>query len=146
MLNSTRKYYEQHAEDYFLATYSIELQSLWYKLCSQLDAKATILDFGCGSGRDVRHFANHGFRVVGMDYTAKMVKQGSMACFHQLSGWVQAVKQGVTHMSNHNARALRKLLPKPIARKILRTSVMIILERYMPNLRPVCLPQPRYTC
>lgn len=73
-LDSTREYYEKHAEDYFLATHSLDLHSLWSRLYKRLEANATILDFGCGSGRDLHYFTSQGFRVVGMDYTANLLK------------------------------------------------------------------------
>lgn len=72
--DSTQEYYQHNAKDYFLATYSLVLPSLWGRLCKRLKVNATILDFGCGSGRDMRYFASQDFRVVGLDYTANLLK------------------------------------------------------------------------
>ncbi|MCG8352246.1 MAG: class I SAM-dependent methyltransferase, partial [Chloroflexales bacterium] len=70
----TRNYYETHASEYFRITYQTDLSPLWMKLRRNLKPNATILDIGCGSGRDLRHFAQQGFRVVGIDYAFHMLQ------------------------------------------------------------------------
>ncbi len=70
----TKKYYETHASDYFLATHAIKLQPLWEKLSEKLNPDALILDLGCGSGRDVRYFAGQGYQVIGLDYASGLLK------------------------------------------------------------------------
>src|SRR5437763_9097765 len=67
MHHSTRTYYEAYAEDYFRKTHSKPLWALWDKLNERLTPNSVILDLGCGSGRDVRHFTSHGFRAIGLD-------------------------------------------------------------------------------
>jgi ubiquinone/menaquinone biosynthesis C-methylase UbiE len=37
--------------------------------------RATVLDYGCGTGRFIRFFAARGYRVVGMDITPEMLEQ-----------------------------------------------------------------------
>jgi SAM-dependent methyltransferase len=66
----TRNYYETHADEYFHATYAVDLQPLWEKLSKRLEKGDYILDLGSGSGRDLRYFAERGFRVIGIDYSA----------------------------------------------------------------------------
>jgi ubiquinone/menaquinone biosynthesis C-methylase UbiE len=70
----TKNYYETHADEYFHATYAVDLQPLWEKLSKRLEKGAYILDLGSGSGRDMRYFADRGFRVIGIDYSASLVK------------------------------------------------------------------------
>lgn len=70
----TKNYYETHADEYFHATYAVDLQPLWEKLSKRLEKGNYILDLGSGSGRDLRHFAERGFRVVGIDYSANLVR------------------------------------------------------------------------
>jgi SAM-dependent methyltransferase len=60
--NSTRRYYETHASEYFRGTCNVDLSSLWNKLGKRLKLGALILDLGCGSGRDLLHFSQRGFR------------------------------------------------------------------------------------
>jgi len=70
----TRNYYETHADEYFHATYDADLQTLWEKLSKRLERGDYILDLGSGSGRDLRYFAERGFLVIGIDYSANLVK------------------------------------------------------------------------
>ncbi len=43
------------------------------KFLSLLDKKASILDVGCGPGRDARIFANKGYEVIGVDLSKNMI-------------------------------------------------------------------------
>jgi SAM-dependent methyltransferase len=70
----TRQYYELHADEYFNATRGVQLTHLWEVLTRELPPQALILDLGCGSGRDLRYFSRHGFRVVGLDYSFRLLK------------------------------------------------------------------------
>ncbi len=80
---STKQYYESHALDYFRATYDLDIHSLWEKFESHLVPEDTIIDMGCGSGRDLAHFASHGYKVIGVDYSLELLKLAS-AYSHQL--------------------------------------------------------------
>jgi SAM-dependent methyltransferase len=70
----TRQYYELHAAEYFNATRDVQLTHLWEVITRELPPQALILDLGCGSGRDLRYFSRHGFRVVGLDYSFCLLK------------------------------------------------------------------------
>lgn len=70
----TKSYYEAHADEYFRATYSTHLPQLWEKLSTRLRSGDRILDLGCGSGRDLRYFAQCGFHVIGIDYSPRLVE------------------------------------------------------------------------
>lgn len=70
----TKSYYEVRADEYFRATYSANLPQLWEKLSTNLRRNDRILDLGCGSGRDLRYFAQRGFRVIGIDYSPRLVE------------------------------------------------------------------------
>lgn len=70
----TKSYYEAHADEYFRATYSTHLPQLWEKLSTSLRRGDRILDLGCGSGRDLRYFAQRVFRVIGIDYSPRLVE------------------------------------------------------------------------
>lgn len=72
--NLTKRYYETHAEEYFRATHAANLESVWRKLTGRLKADDSILDLGCGSGRDLRYFFQHGFRATGIDYSSSLVE------------------------------------------------------------------------
>lgn len=74
---STWMYYETHAQEYFQATYTTQLGRLWDTLTRNLSQHASILDIGCGSGRDVRFFGEHGFNAIGIDYSFSLLKLAS---------------------------------------------------------------------
>jgi ubiquinone/menaquinone biosynthesis C-methylase UbiE len=73
-MDSTRAYYETNAEEYFRATYSQSLWPLWEKLGARLEPGSSILDLGCGSGRDARYFASQDFQVIGIDISFNLLK------------------------------------------------------------------------
>lgn len=72
MQDRTRQYYELHADEYSNATRDLQLTQLWDVMTCELPAEALILDLGCGSGRDLRYFADLGFSVVGLDYSYRL--------------------------------------------------------------------------
>ena len=47
------------------------------RFLAQLAAGASILDFGCGSGRDTKYFLEHGFAVEATDGSAELCKLAS---------------------------------------------------------------------
>jgi len=73
MTDSTREYYEDCAREYFEATWSVQLKPQWHTLTRRLRPGASILDLGCGSGRDLRFFASEGFAPIGVDYSHSLL-------------------------------------------------------------------------
>jgi SAM-dependent methyltransferase len=71
---STKQYYKVHALDYFRATFNLDIHTLWEKFELHVVSGAKVIDIGCGSGRDLVHFANHGYKVVGVDYSIELLK------------------------------------------------------------------------
>lgn len=53
---STNRFYEDHAVEYFSWTFGAQTQFVLDRFLSHLPAKASILDAGCGSGRDLKFF------------------------------------------------------------------------------------------
>lgn len=73
-MDSTRRYYEKHAREYAAKTRTINLTALWKRFTKLLSGGASLLDVGCGSGRDLRKFSSQRFRVVGLDYSVSLIK------------------------------------------------------------------------
>ena len=67
ILNDTHAFYENHAHDYFARTKDADMTALLGRFAELLPDGAVVLDVGCGSGRDLRWFAEHGYRAVGID-------------------------------------------------------------------------------
>ena len=61
-------YYEENHQQYFDSTVSIDPSAFLEPLAKWLEPSSTVLDIGCGSGRDLRWFANRGFQPTGFEY------------------------------------------------------------------------------
>ena len=65
--DGTKQFYEENAHDYFARTKDADMTALLGRFAELLPDGAVVLDVGCGSGRDLRWFAEHGYRAVGID-------------------------------------------------------------------------------
>ena len=72
--SSTTRYYDDHAEDYISGTAHVDMESLYRPFLALVPEGGTILDAGCGSGRDTKAFVDRGYRVTSIDASAKMVE------------------------------------------------------------------------
>ena len=71
---TTLNYYNINAADFFETTKNVnflEVQQIFTKL---LSPNASILDFGCGSGRDTKYFLDHGYHVTAIDGSEEICK------------------------------------------------------------------------
>ncbi|MFO7600484.1 MAG: class I SAM-dependent methyltransferase [Candidatus Desulfacyla sp.] len=62
-----KDYYETNVTEYHESTVQIDPSSFLKPLARRLTPGATILDVGCGSGRDMRWFRERGFRPTGLE-------------------------------------------------------------------------------
>ena len=60
-------YYSSHAEQYHQTTFSIDPSSFLSPLAKLLPPHASVLDIGCGSGRDLHWLKQRGFEVTGLE-------------------------------------------------------------------------------
>ena len=65
----TLAYYNQHADDFFAGTRDHDVRQNMDALLQFIDGPApfSILDFGCGPGRDLKAFSALGHRAVGLE-------------------------------------------------------------------------------
>ena len=73
----TLTYYNTHAKDFVQGTVAVDFHITQDRFLAQLAAGASILDFGCGSGRDTKYFLQHGFAVEATDGSAELCKLAS---------------------------------------------------------------------
>jgi len=70
----TLAYYNQNAEAFAGSTANVEFSQMQQRFERLLSPGARILDFGCGSGRDAKHFLDAGFDVTATDGSAELCK------------------------------------------------------------------------
>ena len=74
MMDTTIAYYENNAESFAKGTVDIEFSNMQDIFLSELKEGASILDFGCGSGRDTKYFMQKGYRVSALDGSAGLCR------------------------------------------------------------------------
>lgn len=72
-------FYDRNAQDFRERTFELDMAPLYQAFLRHLPEGARILDAGCGPGRDVRAFAERGYRVTGFDASAEMVRLAKAA-------------------------------------------------------------------
>ena len=63
----TLGFYEQNSSEFAEGTLAADMSEARLRFEKWLPPKGTILDFGCGAGRDTKAFLDAGFRVEAMD-------------------------------------------------------------------------------
>jgi len=71
----TLAYYDRHAQQFFCGTLEHDVSQNIGALFDAIGAPApfTILDLGCGPGRDLKTFSDMGHRAIGVDGSAQFV-------------------------------------------------------------------------
>ncbi len=64
-----KEYYQENHQEYYDQTFSVDPTSFLSPLARRLPPGGTILDVGCGSGRDMRWFKDRGFRPTGFEFS-----------------------------------------------------------------------------
>ncbi len=78
--SATSTYYERNAAAFFANTVNVDMTSLYRRFLSKLPSGASILDAGCGSGRDARAFSAMGYRVTAFDASPELANLASNYC------------------------------------------------------------------
>ena len=71
------EYYNKNAQSFYDRSVSLEVDELYEPFLSRLEKGAHILDAGCGSGRDTKHFLELGYKVTAFDGSGEMAKLAS---------------------------------------------------------------------
>ncbi|PKH07036.1 bifunctional 2-polyprenyl-6-hydroxyphenol methylase/3-demethylubiquinol 3-O-methyltransferase UbiG [Moritella sp. Urea-trap-13] len=79
MVNNTNSisFYNNNADEFIRSTIAVDMISLYQKFLPLLPVNAHILDAGCGSGRDSKHFINNGFSVTAMDASKALAESAA---------------------------------------------------------------------
>jgi len=79
MSNKTLDYYNTNADFFISDTVDVDFNMTQDRFISALHGKS-ILDFGCGSGRDTKYFIDKGFQVTATDGSEKLCHAASELC------------------------------------------------------------------
>ncbi|MBQ6482792.1 MAG: methyltransferase domain-containing protein [Anaerolineaceae bacterium] len=74
-MNQTLNYYAENAADFAASTVNVDFSATQERFLSMLPAGASILDFGCGSGRDTKAFLAQGYRVTAADGSPELCRE-----------------------------------------------------------------------
>ncbi len=77
MNNSTLNYYNTNAKSFVSSTLVVDFTETQDKFLHLLPPTASILDFGCGSGRDTKYFLSAGMQVDAIDGSEELCKLAS---------------------------------------------------------------------
>lgn len=78
MHTPTREFYNQNADEYSDRTLAIDPAHEREKFMACLPEGGTVLDVGCGSGRDLKIFCQNGFDPIGVDGSEAMCTRARM--------------------------------------------------------------------
>lgn len=76
-MDHTIDYYNLNAENFIESTQNVDMHQAQDRFLRLLDENASILDLGCGSGRDTRYFLDKGYQVTATDGSAELCKLAS---------------------------------------------------------------------
>lgn len=72
--NTTLNYYNKNATEFVSNTRNVDFTTTQNTFIKYLPQGSTILDFGCGSGRDTKYFLDQGFLVDAIDGSSELCK------------------------------------------------------------------------
>lgn len=72
--NNTLIYYNINAKKFTEGTVNVDFTETQNKFIDKLATGVSILDFGCGSGRDTKYFIEHGYAVEAIDGSEELCK------------------------------------------------------------------------
>ncbi len=73
MDESTLKYYQKHAAELATRYEEADVSSLHARMLEHLPPQGTVLEIGCGSGRDASYLISSGFQVTAVDASLQML-------------------------------------------------------------------------
>ena len=76
-IENTLNYYNSKANSFVADTINVSFTSLQDTLLELIPPDGTILDFGCGSGRDTKYFLSKGYSVDAIDGSEELCKIAS---------------------------------------------------------------------
>jgi 2-polyprenyl-3-methyl-5-hydroxy-6-metoxy-1,4-benzoquinol methylase len=82
-MTNTKNYYEQNSVDYIYKTKDVDFSYLYTKLDIYTLLAKSVLDIGCGSGRDAVYFAKQGKCVTAIDFAQSIIEEAKTINNHE---------------------------------------------------------------
>lgn len=76
-IDKTLIYYNLNAQIFAESTTTVDFSNIQNKFLDKITVGTSILDFGCGSGRDSKYFLDHGYTVEAIDGSEELCKFAS---------------------------------------------------------------------
>lgn len=73
----TLNFYNQYASQYFSQTVNTQMREQYERFLPFIPKEGSILDLGCGSGRDSYYFKQKGYQIVAVDGSKELAKYAS---------------------------------------------------------------------
>lgn len=73
-MTKTLEYYNKNAELFSENTFDVDMSTLYQQFLDYLSPNGSILDIGCGSGRDALFFHQQGYKVTAFDFAPELVQ------------------------------------------------------------------------
>lgn len=77
MININQQYYKVNAQAFYDSTIEVNMQTLYSHFLPLLPCGGSILDAGCGAGRDIKNFIDCGFDVDAFDASEELAALAS---------------------------------------------------------------------
>ncbi len=71
-MNKTIEYYNENAEKFIQDTQTVSMSEIQKMFLGMVPKNGSILDLGCGAGRDSKAFLDAGYKVVSVDGSKRM--------------------------------------------------------------------------
>lgn len=71
----TIEYYDQNAAEFVNATIGADMERFYAEFEKYIELGGSILDLGCGSGRDSKYFYEKGYHVIAIDASIAMCEE-----------------------------------------------------------------------
>ncbi|MBT7618074.1 MAG: class I SAM-dependent methyltransferase [Calditrichaeota bacterium] len=69
-------YYDNNYKDFIARTLDVDMMELYTPFCDRLNPGSSILDIGCGPGRDLKYFKSIGYVPLGLEPSRQLADYG----------------------------------------------------------------------
>ena len=80
----TISYYNNHSEEFVAAANSADMKRDYERFLRYVPEGGSIIDMGCGSGRDLKYYKEHGYLAEGLDASEKLCELARDLIVHLL--------------------------------------------------------------